>query len=235
MVQVMEDTIHYGTSDIVFSVQYSSRKTLTIAVLPDESVLVKAPENATVEAIRDKVHKRASWIIRQQHYFKSFGERSSERRFISGESHLYLGRQYLLHVEIGKPESVKYKGRCFEIVCSSKPKAKELMNDWYRIHAKVKFAEIAEPIIQRFGRYHVTPASIYIQEMNNRWGSCTNSGKIILNAELIKAARPCIEYVITHELCHLIHRNHTKAFYELLAAEMPDWEKWKNKLEQSLI
>ena len=71
--------------------------------------------------------------------------------------------------------------------------------------------------------------------MNNRWGSCTNNGKMILNTELIKAPRPCIEYVIKHELCHLVYRNHTKAFYELLSNEMPEWEKWKNKLEQIMI
>jgi predicted metal-dependent hydrolase len=231
----MENTIDYGTSKIAFNVQYSNRKTLTIAVLPNGNVIVKAPGDTTIEAIKKKVHKRASWIIKQQQYFRSFGERTSKRRFISGESHLYLGRQYLLRVTIGKPDCIKYKGRYFEIVCSSKSKAKDLMNDWYRVHAKIKFAEIAEPIIQRFQRYNVEPTVIYIQEMNNRWGSCTNSRKIILNTELIKAARPCIEYVITHELCHLIHRNHTKAFYELLSVEMPDWERWKNKLEQTLI
>ena len=227
--------IDYGTSEIAFNVQYSNRKTLTIAVFPNGSVTVKAPDDTSIEVIKNKVHKRASWIIKQQQYFKSFGERTPERKFISGESHLYLGRQYLLRVTIGKPDCIKYKGRYFEIVCSSKSKAKDLMNDWYRIHAKIKFAEIAEPIIQRFQRYNVKPTAIYIQEMNNRWGSCTNSRKIILNTELIKAARPCIEYVITHELCHLIHRNHTKAFYELLSVEMPDWERWKNKLEQTLI
>ena len=231
----MENTINYGTSKIVFNVQYSNRKTVTIAVLPDGSVQVKAPENAPIEVVREKIHKRASWILRQQQYFKSFGERTPERKFISGESHLYLGRQYLLRVAKGKPDSVKYKGRYFEIVCFSKSKAKDLMNNWYRIHAKVKFAEIAEPIIQRFQRYNVEPTTIYIQEMNNRWGSCTNGGKIILNTELIKAPRPCIEYVIIHELCHLIHRNHTKAFYEVLSVEMPDWERWKNKLEQVLL
>ena len=86
-----------------------------------------------------------------------------------------------------------------------------------------------------FEKYGVTPSSLYIQEMENRWGSCTPKGKIILNAQLIKVPRPCIEYVITHELCHLVHPDHTKAFWELLQKEMPDWERWKNKLERFML
>ena len=70
-----------------------------------------------------------------------------------------------------------------------------------------------------------------IQEMKHRWGSCTSTGKIILNTELIKAPIPCIQYVVTHELCHLVHRDHTSAFFDLLTKEMPDWQRWKNKLE----
>lgn len=231
----MECRIDYGLSEIVYTIQFSNRKTLTIAVSPDGEVIAKAPYAADREVIRAKVHKRAAWILKQQNYFKSFGERMPERKYISGESHLYLGRQYILRVTEGKPDSVKYKGRYFEIVCSSKANAKELMKRWYRDHAKTKFTKIAEPIIGRFKRYNVEPSSLYIQEMNNRWGSCTNSRKIILNTELIKAPRPCIEYVITHELCHLVHREHNKQFFELLHNEMPDWEKWKNKLEQILL
>lgn len=231
----MECVVDYGLSEVVYTIQFSNRKTLTIAVLPDGKVIAKAPYAADIEVIRAKVRKRAAWILKQQNYFNSFGNRMPERKYISGESHLYLGRQYLLRVTEGTPDSVKYKGRYFEIVCSSKVSAKELMKEWYRDHAKVKFAEIAEPIIGRFKRYNVEPSSIYIQEMNNRWGSCTNSRKIILNAELIKAPRPCIEYVITHELCHLVHRAHNTSFFELLHNEMPDWEKWKNKLERILL
>jgi len=67
--------------------------------------------------------------------------------------------------------------------------------------------------------------------MKLRWGSCSANGNIILNPELIKAPKACIEYVIIHELCHLLHRNHTKAFFALQSRVMPDWEKWKNKLE----
>lgn len=106
-----------------------------------------------------------------------------------------------------------------------------MVNQWYREKAKDRFAEIAEPFIQRFKKYKVEPKEIYIQDMPTRWGSCTNSGKIILNPELIKAPKACIEYVIIHELCHLVYHNHTQRFIDLQTREMSDWEKWKTKLE----
>ena len=230
----MEDTVIWSGRKISYTVHYSNRKTLSIVVHPDKRVEVKVPTDCNMELIRQKVAKRATWIIKQQSYFDSFGDRMPERQYISGESHYYLGRQYLLRVTEGKPNGVKYKGRCFEVVCTPKTKAKELMKIWYRERAKIKFAEIAEPIIERFARYGVEPSSIYIQEMSNRWGSCTPKKKIILNTELIKMPKPCIEYVITHELCHLIHCNHSKAFYELLEDEMPDWKRWKERLERSI-
>lgn len=70
--------------------------------------------------------------------------------------------------------------------------------------------------------------------MEKRWGSCTRNGKITLNTELVKAPKACIEYVMVHELCHLAIRNHTKDFYDLQAKLLPDWQKWKEKLEKTL-
>ena len=78
------------------------------------------------------------------------------------------------------------------------------------------------------------PSSIVLREMPTRWGSCTPKGKIILNPELIKAPKGCIEYVIIHELCHLIHLDHTQKFLDLQIKEMKNWEKWKMKLEKLL-
>lgn len=76
-----------------------------------------------------------------------------------------------------------------------------------------------------------TPSKIEIGKMQNRWGSCSTKGKILLNPELIKAPKVCIEYVIVHELCQLVHRDHTKAFFDIQQTEFPEWKKWKNKLE----
>ena len=234
MVPVMQQIFVYGKETIPYSVLFSARRTLGIKVYPSGEVVLLAPE-ASEEVIEQKLHKRAPWILRQQAYFTDFGIRSPEKRYVSGESHYYLGKQFLLRVSEGKTNSVRYKGRCFEVVCTSPDRARELMRSWYREHAKLKFAEYAEPIISRFARYGVAPTSLYVQEMENRWGSCTPKGKIILNTELIKAPRPCIEYVITHEMCHLLHPDHTAAFFTLLETEMPDWRRWKDKLERFMM
>ena len=231
----MNGEITYDTISIQYSIKFTKRKTLGITVTPEGKVLLSAPLGSSQELIESKLLKRARWIVKQQSYFLSFGTHTPPKKYVSGESHYYLGKQYMLKVINGKTNSAKYKGRYFEVVCSQKHKAEELMKSWYREHAKIKFAEIAEPIITRFAKYGISPSSIYIQEMGNRWGSCTPKGKIILNTELIKAPKPCIEYVITHELCHLLHHDHTKAFFELLEAEMPDWKRWKNRLENFMV
>lgn len=230
----MVDSIQFGSRKIEYTVRFSERKTLGITITPEMEVLVKAPASASKDKIKEKVLKKAPWILKQLSYFLSFHPKTPLRKYVSGESHLYLGRQYRLQITLSKKNDVRYKGRYIEIYTSKKEKAKELITKWYRHRAKIKFAEIAEPLIQKFKKYGVEPLGLYIQNMPYRWGSCTPKGKIILNPELIKAPKPCIEYVIIHELCHLVHLDHTKKFLELQTKEMPDWEKWKEKLERLL-
>jgi predicted metal-dependent hydrolase len=162
------DCITYGTTNIDFLIQYTDRKTLGITVHPDGLVVAKVPMNTTKTAITEKILKRASWILKQQRFFKSFENKMPKRRYISGESHFYLGRQYLLKVTKGKPNSVNFKGCNFEIICMERSKAGELMQDWYKERSKLKFAEIAEPIIKQFKKYGVEPTAIYTQTMTNR-------------------------------------------------------------------
>lgn len=230
----MMDEINYGSETIVYRLEFKPRKTLGITVTPELKVVVKAPEFTPLEKVRDKVRKRASWILNQQSYFLSFHPRITERKYVSGETHLYLGRQYRLKVTSNSHNEVKYLGGTIEVRTANKENTGKLMKKWYRSRAEVKFPEIAGPIIEKFKKYQVKPVGLFIQEMPTRWGSCTPKGKIILNPELIKAPRACIEYVITHELCHLVERNHTQKFFEIQSKEMPDWKKWKDKLESLL-
>lgn len=228
----MGDFIHFGSHRIDFTITYSARKTLGITVNPEMEVIIKSPENTSKELIKKKVKKKASWIIKQQSYFLSFHPKTTKRKYVSGETHLYLGRQYRLKLSQSKRNEVKYKGRFIEVFTQNKEKAETLVLEWYKQRAKSKFAEISEPLIEQFKKYDVEPKGLYIQNMSKRWGSCTPKGKIILNPELIKAPKACIEYVIIHELCHLIHHDHTRKFIELQTKEMPDWKRWKDKLER---
>ena len=235
MDQVNSDSIQYGSSVIGYSIEYTNRKTLGISVHPDGSVSLRAPLDAGRESIQERVRKRASWILRQKRYFESFGPHTTQRRYVSGESHLYLGRQYMLRITPSDVNAVHYQSNIIEVECRHRRDAGVLLLTWYRQRAKVKFPEYAQPIIEQFSVYGVKPKSISIRRMEKRWGYCTKDGQIYLNPRLICAPRCCIEYVITHELCHLVHRNHTKAFYALLTKEMPHWEKWKAKLERIMM
>ena len=230
----MTAAIQFGSKTIDFRLEYSDRKSLGITVTPEMEVLVKAPIDTSIEKVKEKIIKKAPWIIKQQSFFLSFHPKTAQRKYISGETHLYLGRQYRLKIHIGNEESVKLKGKFIEVTTPEKSKVKDLLNDWYLRHARSKFHEIAKPLIDKFKKYKVEPSSIVLREMATRWGSCTPRGKIILNPELIKAPKGCIEYVIIHELCHLIHHDHTQKFIDLQTKEMKDWEKWKLKLEKLL-
>ncbi len=232
--EIITDSIQFGSKLINYQLKFADRRSLGITVTPEMEVLVKAPVDSSVEKVKEKIRKKAPWIIRQQSFFLSFQPKTPQRKYISGETHLYLGRQYRLQITIGNEESVKLKGKFIEVTASEKLRAKELLNDWYLHHARTKFFAIAAPLIDKFKRHKVEPSSIVLRDMPTRWGSCTPKGKIILNPELIKAPKGCIEYVIIHELCHLVHHDHTQKFLDLQTKEMKDWEKWKMKLEKLL-
>jgi predicted metal-dependent hydrolase len=237
----MSEAIQFGSRIIDFRLEYSDRKTLGITVTPEMEVLVKAPAGTTLEKVKEKIRKKAPWIIKQQSFFLSFQPKTPKRKYISGETHLYLGRQYRLLIKNGElnieNERVKLKSGFIEVFTNDKSEAKILVINWYRKRAEQKFKEIALPLIESFASRHKLSIINYplsIRDMPTRWGSCTPKGKIILNPELIKAPKGCIEYVIIHELCHLIHHDHTQKFLDLQTKEMKDWEKWKMKLEKLL-
>ena len=230
----MKQEIEFGSETIQFKLEYSQRKTLGITVTPGMEVIVKSPVDATEEKIKEKLRLRAPWILKQQSYFLAFHPKAIEKKYLAGETHYYLGRQYRLQIIAGSSDSVKLKGKFLEVTTSDKTTIENVVKTWYLQHAKLKFNQIAKPLIQQFKKYNVEPSTIMLRHMPSRWGSCTPNGKIILNPELIKAPKRCIEYVIIHELCHLIHHDHTRKFLDLQSKEMPDWAKWKNKLEKML-
>lgn len=231
-------SVVYGRHRIDFAVVRRLRKTLEIAVEPDASVVVAAPLGAPIEATAAKVRKRAAWVRRQQRFFSQFMPRTPERRFLAGETHLYMGRQYRLRVVHSSQSRVEMI--CgFIIVHSREPEEPEvtrrLVEGWYHRHARAKFAERLEVSLARFPDSEAfRPAGLIVRRMEKRWGSLSPSGRLLLNRRLIEAPLDTIDYVIAHELCHMAEPHHGAAFYQLLDRVMPDWAGRKGRLEERM-
>ncbi len=231
-------SITYGRQDIVFDVLFVDRKTMELAVHPDSTVLIKAPIGTTEDEIERRIRKRARWLKKQLDYFRQFDPRTPPRRYVGGESHLYLGRQYRLKLIEGNANQVKLAKGYFWISCKDRNdpnKVKDLLESWYLKKAQCKFMESFERCWPDFERLDLGRPRLQIRRMKTRWGSLSHSGTLTLNLSLIRAPRECIDYVIMHELCHLKHHDHGPEFYKLLEKVMPDWERRKHKLELALI
>ena len=231
-------TVTYGKQAISFDVKFRPRTTLDIAVQPDRSVLVTAPEKADLDIVDRRVKEKARWILKQQQFFNQFETRTPPRQYVSGETHLYLGRQYRLKVHSAEHRSVKLIGRYIHIhtpTPQDTDAVRQLLDTWYLNHAKKKQQERLDTCFQHFAPLGYTQPTLMIRSLQKRWGSLTPTGNLLINRELIRAPRRCIDYVIIHELCHLKYSDHSNQFYEFLGSMLPDWEKRKLKLEQTLV
>ncbi len=233
----MVEQLQYGTTVIDYELTFAERRTLGIRVHPDGAVAVVAPVGTGRPAIREKLLGKAAWIRRQQDFFLSFRPRTSDRQFVSGEGHYYLGKRYRLKVErvaAGAVAGVKLGGGYFHLRTPDPEDtelSRRLLHDWYAARAAHHFPLLLAERLPAARRYYDGPVELRQRWLTNRWGTCRRSGTITLNLELIKAPRVCIEYVIVHELCHLRHFSHSRAFYELLDREWPGWPAVKERLE----
>lgn len=229
----------FGSTRIDYSVLYRDRKHLLISVHPDRSVVVRAPYHLPDEEIQATVQRRAPWIVEQLDFFLSFEPRYTLKQYVPGESHRYLGRQYRLRwVQLDledqrASERCRLRGGFFEIECRERGQLEPLLKAWLESRAQVMLAAFAKTWVDFFTEVHgVHPVSLKVRALRGRWGSCSRSGKITLNPRLIHHARAEIEYVIVHELCHLVVPHHGRKFMDLLRRTLPDYEIRKERLER---
>ena len=231
-------SVHYGGTDIEFELVRADRATLEIAVLPDRAVVVKAPGDAGEDDVLARVARRARWIFGQQRYFAQFRPPTPPRRYVGGETHLYLGRQYRLAIEQGDAERVRLVGGWFHVTVggdSSPERIRSLLERWYLEKAQRRLPERLAECLQRFPFAALEPPTLRLRRMRTRWGSLSDAGTLSLRPDLVRAPRDCIDYVIIHELCHLVHANHGPEFRRLLERVMPDWQRRKHMLEVALM
>ena len=230
-------TFGYGSEQITYTVIYSKRKTLEISVHSDMKVIVRAPLKAKFSFVEDKIHHKARWILKKIHYFSQYHPKTPSRSYIQGESHLYLGKSYRLKISQGQKNTVTLKDEHLQISLKSEitPEGvKKILMSWYREQAKQQFELSLERCWPNFKDLGYSQPELSIRKMKRRWGSLLDKKKMTLNLELIRAPQVAIDYVVTHELCHLIQSNHGPKFYRLLASIIPNWKEVKQKLEMIL-
>ncbi len=213
-----------------------ARRTISVDVLPDQSVSVKAPLHATEEKINGFLQRKCRQILKHRRYFAQFKPRA-QKEYVSGETFRYLGRNYKLLIrKTAEQERVSLQMGTLTVFSPcphDRPHTRELLDAWYAEKARQHFAERLKFCAAQFATKE--PPRLGIRRLAKRWGSYSQkTNKIWLNCDLIKASRTQIDYVLTHELCHVTHTAHDKAFYSLLSRHMPDWKHVKEQLERSI-
>lgn len=233
-------SVKYGERTIEFELERKNVKNINLNVKPDMTIVVSANSEVPIDYLLNFVREKAPWIIKTLGYFKNVQpEHTSVKDYISGESYKYLGKQYRLSVKESDTESVKYYQGFIELKVKDpkdRKRKEKLLNEWFKEKANLNFSDSLKRVYPFVEKYGIKLPDIHIRLMKARWGSCVKDKQIIiLNYELIKAPKFCIDYVVLHELLHFKYRNHDAEFYNLMSALMPDWKQRKEILDEEVV
>jgi len=231
-------TVQYGRTTIDYDIQRSSkRKTVALTIDPIKGVILTAPADIGVERLDKIVKDKAQWIVNRLRHVAEGEPPSNAKEFVSGESFAYLGRNYRLRVLGSEPPEPARLAAGWLIVAVHPAASERERNQalaasvrrWYldraqtRLHARAGFwAESAGLVV----------SEVKVKDQQKRWGSCDGKGVLRFNWRIIQAPMRLIDYVVAHEVVHLEHADHTKAFWARLGVIMPDYERRKEDLRR---
>jgi predicted metal-dependent hydrolase len=233
----MKLSYEYGTEIIEFEVEFRDRKTLSIEVEPPRQITVISPKGKTEEEILETVKSKSRWIVQKLFEIKEIEYRKSVKQYVNGESFIYMGRNYSLQIILDKdcslPEAKLYRGK-FYVTTNTKDEEviKQALENWYRDKAKQKINERLE---YYQGYLDVKPRKVVIKDQEKRWGSCTKNNDLLFNWKVVMAPSPVMDYIIVHEMCHMVHMNHSTEFWRLVKRVLPEYEQRKNWLRDNGI
>lgn len=223
----------YGTQTIEFDVKYSKRKTIEIGVEPPEIITVISPEGTADDVILKHVKSKAKWIVQKLFEMNEIEYRRLEKEYVNGESFMYLGRNYSLQIvddlSVKQPVTKLYQGKFYiNTPTKDQSKLKKSMEQWYRQKTLEKVLERIDYYLKFFDQ---SPTSVKIKEQKKRWASCTVNRELYFNWRCTMAPAWVLDYIVVHELCHMVHMDHSKGFWSLVERIMPDYEKRREWLK----
>ncbi|MFW5450040.1 MAG: M48 family metallopeptidase [Methylophagaceae bacterium] len=215
-----------------FNVQVirTGRRKTTCIQINNGQVIIRVPKKLSVDKIDVLIDSRTRWIkqkLLQQQQLPPL----KYKQYVNGEEVYYLGRRYQLKVLIAAKQTVKLSHGYLHVQINKKEPAaiRTALKKWYLEHARQQL----ESRVKQFSKMmQVFPVSIQVREYKARWGSCSSKGHIKFNWKLIMAASDVVDYVVVHELCHLIEHNHSANFWTLVKTILPDYEIQRQWLRQ---
>jgi predicted metal-dependent hydrolase len=213
--------------ELNYQIIFSKRKTATISVERDRQVIIRVPEGLSEQKINEIIQSKEKWILEKLNHNQKYNPINNNKEFVSGETLNYLGRNYQLQITDNEIENIIFDRR-FLISKSNQPTANKLFKEWYRAKAIEKIKPITKKFAKNLG---VSYKEIKISEMKYRWGSCTPGGNLLFNWRIIKAPLYVVEYVVVHELAHLIEHNHSEDFWNIVSIQLPNYNKAKDWLK----
>jgi predicted metal-dependent hydrolase len=200
----------------------SRRRTLGLQITPDARVIVRAPRWATSVDIHNLVNDKLEWIRKIQTKLRLENAARVEPRFESGESFSYLGEKRVLALLLGSSRRLTFDGAAFSLGEFSRPRARRHFETWSRRQAREVLTARVDVMAARAG---LSYAALRITGAKTRWGSCSSKGTLNFTWRLVMAPLDIIDYVVAHEVTHLVHHNHSKRFWTKVAALYPDYRR----------
>ena len=212
----------------------TDRKRSASIYLDGEGIKVRVPKGLSDSCVRDLIARKSPWIKRKLREVE-LAAPPRPKEFASGETFSYLGRNYRLKVLFGDTPSLKMRGGYLEANISGSSKTREeevrsLLLDWYRKHAQEKLEEKTH----RYAKIlQIEPNCVSVKDYKSRWGSCSTTGDISYNWRIVMAPHHIVDYVVVHELCHLLEHNHSAVYWRHVERIIPDFKKCREWLKQN--
>lgn len=212
----------------------TDRKKSASIYLDGEGIKVRVPESLSDSRVRDLIEKKSQWIKRKLREAElTVPPRPKE--FVSGETFSYLGRNYRLKVIPGGKPSLKLRGGYLEATISGSPKTREeevrsLLVGWYQKHAQERLEEKTH----RYAKIlQVEPKCVSVKDYKSQWGSCSTTGNLSYNWRIVMAPHRIVDYVVVHELCHLLEHNHSPDYWRHVERIVPDFKECREWLRRN--
>lgn len=206
--------------DIKFTYKESNRRTASLFVERDGNIHLIVPDNLPLSDIEDIVYSKKTWIYKSLAEWEDLNASRIDREFTSGEGFLYLGRTYRLKATDDIIENFSFKDNQFLIRKSKIKDCENLFKDFYKYKGQKKIPERVKLYAAKMG---LQPKSIKVQELGNRWASCTSTRNLNFHWRCMMAPLSVLDYIVVHELAHLRHMNHSDAFWNEVDKVVPDY------------